>query len=71
MKVRLLKDWNFQKCGQVVEVYEPTAKNWIATGIAEPASMTERRDVQVETADSNDPESVERAVQKPRRGKRR
>jgi hypothetical protein len=63
MKVRLLKDWNFHKTGDVVDVFEPTGKNWIATGIADP--VVERRDVQVETTDGPSPEQVERAVRKP------
>lgn len=38
MKVKLLKDWSFHKAGDVVEVFEPTARNWIVTGIAESVS---------------------------------
>lgn len=37
MKVRLLKDWSWHKAGDTAEVFDPTARNWIATGIAEPA----------------------------------
>jgi hypothetical protein len=65
MKVRLLKDWNFHKAGDVVDVFEPTGKNWIATGIADPFAVeAERRDVVVETTDDPAPQHVERAVRK-------
>ena len=62
MKVRLLKDWGFQKAGDVAEVFEPTARNWMLNGIAE--QVTEARNVLVETADDR-PDGVERAVRRP------
>jgi ribosomal protein L9 len=68
MKVRLLKDWNFHKTGDVVDVFEPIARNWLATGIAE--SPPERRDLEVERAESPVFESAERAVRR-HPGKRR
>lgn len=61
MKVRLLKDWNYHKRGEIVEAFEPTAKNWILNGIAE--EVTESRSI-VEQAVSATPEGVERAVRK-------
>lgn len=64
MKVRLLKDWSFHKAGDVVNVFEPTAKNWLATGIADPVIESERRDLPVERADEPQ-DGVERAVRKP------
>lgn len=48
MKVRLLKDWSFQKAGAVVEVFEPTGRNWILNGIAAPHE--ESRSVEAEEA---------------------
>lgn len=56
MKVRLLKDWGFNKAGDVVEVFDPTGQNWILNGIA-----TEDRSVPVEQSIAGE-ESVERAV---------
>jgi hypothetical protein len=65
MKVRLAKDWSFHKAGDVADVYEPMAKNWIASGIAEPISPEpERRDLPVERADEPVDDQVERAVRK-------
>jgi hypothetical protein len=66
MKVRLLKDWGFNKAGDVVEVFDPTGNNWILNGIAE--IPREVRSVEpVEQAVSPQPESVERAMKKYRR----
>lgn len=62
MKVRMKKDWNFHKAGDVVDAFEPTAKNWLATGIADPIAEPERRDVEVEATDNPIPERAERAV---------
>jgi hypothetical protein len=64
MKVQLKKDWNFHKAGDVVDVFEPTGKNWIASGIADPVIEVERRDIEVEAADSPLPEQAERAVRR-------
>lgn len=38
MKVRMLKDWSWHKSGDLVDVFDPTGRNWILTGIAEDAS---------------------------------
>lgn len=62
MKVRMNKDWSFHKSGDVVDCFEPMAKNWIATGIADPVSEVERRDVEVEATDNPAPAQAERAV---------
>jgi ribosomal protein L9 len=62
MKVRLLKDWNFHKHGDVVDVFEPIARNWLATGIAEAAP--EKRDLIVERAEAPVFETAERAVRR-------
>jgi len=59
LKVRLLKDWNWKKAGDVVDVFEPTGRNWILNGIAE--SVSESRTVDVERA-AEPPDGVERAV---------
>lgn len=60
MKVRLLKDWSYHKSGDTVEVFEPTARNWLLNGIAEPA--VEGRSLAIEDAASHQPETAERAV---------
>jgi len=66
MKVRLLKDWNFYKAGQVADVFDPLAKNWIQSGLAEETS--ESRSVAVERAEAFD-DGVERAVVTEKRRK--
>jgi hypothetical protein len=63
MKVRLLKDWNYRKSGEVVDVFEPTAKDWIRSGIAE-EPVDQRSAVVVEQAVSRQQEAAERAVRK-------
>lgn len=63
IKVRLLRDWNYQKQGEVVAVYEPTARNWIFNGIAE--EVVDSREVPVERAIVAETEAVERAMRKP------
>jgi|LakMenEpi03Aug12_release.lakeMendotaPanAssembly.Ray.scaffolds.fasta_scaffold272818_3 hypothetical protein len=66
MKVRLLKDWNFYKVGQVADVFDPLARNWIQSGLAEEA--VEARAVVVERAEAfND--GIERAVVTEKRRK--
>lgn len=60
MKVRLLRDWSYHKQGEVAEVFEPTARNWISNGIAE--ACTESRSIEVEDAVAHPVEAVERAV---------
>jgi hypothetical protein len=68
MKVRMLKDWSFYRKGVVASVYEPTARNWLNTGIAEP--VEKRSEVVVE--DTTAAPKVEKAVaQHRRRGKKR
>lgn len=63
MKVRLLKDWSFYKSGDTAEVFEPTAVNWIQSGIAEAA--TDSRSIEVSTAADTHQSSSEKAVRKP------
>lgn len=64
MKVRLLKDWSWNKAGDVVDVFDPLADDWIRNGVAE--LFTESRSVAVERAvEPDDP--VERAVITERR----
>lgn len=49
MKIRMLKDWQWHKAGDVIEMWEGVAKQWILDGIA--ARVTEEsRSVQVERA---------------------
>ncbi len=50
MKIRLLKDWAYNSAGDVVDVWEPTAKAWIRDGVAQPVEETESRSVRVEQA---------------------
>lgn len=59
MKVRLLKDWNWKKAGEVVDVFEPTGQNWLLNGIAELCS--DSRSLEVERA-VEPPEAVETAA---------
>jgi hypothetical protein len=63
MKVRLLKDWSFHKTGEVAEVFEPTARNWINSGIAE--RFVDVRSLPVERTMDTGPDSSEKAVRKP------
>lgn len=63
MKVRLLKDWSWYAAGEIADVFEPTAKNWLAVGIAE--AVTDVRSLPVERAVAEEPQKVERAVRKP------
>jgi hypothetical protein len=67
MRVRLLRDWSYHKRGEVAEVFEPTARNWLLNGIAE--EFAESRSIDVEQAVDQTAEAVERAVvgRKPRR----
>lgn len=64
MKVRMLKDWSFHKKGDTASVYEPTALNWINTGIAE--RFAETRSVEVAAVEP----PAERADARPRKAKR-
>jgi len=34
MIVELLRDWGWNKCGEQVEVWDPTGQQWIREGIA-------------------------------------
>lgn len=58
MKVRLLRNWNYHKIGDVVDIFEPTARNWVNNGIAE---VPESRQEVVEQAVASY-EAAERAV---------
>lgn len=58
MKVRLLRNWNYHKTGDVVDIFEPTARNWVNNGIAE---VPESRQEVVEQAVASY-EAAERAV---------
>jgi hypothetical protein len=62
MKVRLIKNWSFYKSGEVAEVFEPTARNWILNGIAEEA--VDSRSIPVERTVDSHPEASEKAVRK-------
>jgi hypothetical protein len=67
MRVRLLRDWSYHKQGEVAEVFEPTARNWLINGIAE--AFAESRSIDIEQAVEQPVEAVERAVvgRKPRK----
>lgn len=65
MKVRLLKDWSFHKTGEVAEVFEPTAKNWILNGIAE--RFADSRSLPVENVADSRASSAEKAERRPSR----
>lgn len=79
MEVRMLRDWSYHKKDEIVEVWEPTARNWMMNGIAEevvvrppsPEPAPEVRDVApepvVESADAPEPDDVERADRRPKR----
>lgn len=59
MKIRMLRDWGWHKQGDVVDIFDVTAKAWISDGIAAPAE--ESRSIKVEQATV----SVERRKVKP------
>jgi hypothetical protein len=63
MKVRLLKDWSFHKTGEIAEVFEPTARNWIYNGIAE--NVVDVRSLPVEQTVDAQQDLSEKAVRKP------
>lgn len=63
MKVRLLKDWSFHKTGEIAEVFEPTARNWINSGIAE--NVVDVRSLPVEQTIDAKQDLSEKAVRKP------
>jgi len=63
MKVRLLKDWSFHKAGEIADVFEPTARNWIFNGIAE--GVVDVRSMPVEQTVDAQQDLSEKAVRKP------
>lgn len=63
MKVRLIKDWSFHKSGDIAEVFDPTARNWILNGIAE--ELVDRRSVSVERVTDEQQSSSEKAIRRP------
>jgi hypothetical protein len=71
MQMRMLRDWSYHKQGDVVEVWEPTAQNWMLNGIAEPAPAVAvpepAPEPVVEAAEAIEPEDVERADRRPKR----
>jgi hypothetical protein len=54
----MLKNWSYRKAGDVVDVFEPTARNWIFNGIAEEHSPKQEA---VEQAVLS-PDTAERAI---------
>ena len=49
MKVRMLKDWGWYQKGQIAELFDPVAVEYIKNGFAE--EIAEPRSVVVERAD--------------------
>lgn len=68
MKVRMLKDWSFYRKGVVASVYEPTARNWLNTGIAAPVETRSETVVEDTTVS---PKAEKAVAQHRRRGKKR
>jgi len=66
VKIKMLKDWSWYKAGQVVDIYDPLAKNWLQEGVALPAQ--EDRSIDVERAEAVE-FRVERAVVTEKRKK--
>lgn len=60
MKIRMLADWSWHRKGEIVEIFDPTARGWISDGLAEPVTE-ETRSVVVEQATMH----VERRKVKP------
>jgi hypothetical protein len=60
MKIQMLMDWGWHKQGDVVDIFDVTAKGWISEGIAKPITE-ESRSIKVEQATVN----VERRKVKP------
>jgi len=60
MIIKMLMDWGWHKEGDVVEIFDVTAKNWIHEGIAKPVTE-ESRAIKVEQATM----TVERRKVKP------
>lgn len=59
----MAKDWSFYKAGDITEVFEPTAINWIQSGIAE--AYVDKRSVPVERTVDPQHEDCEKAIRKP------
>jgi len=49
-KVRMLKDWGWNKADDVVEVFAPMARQWVFDGIAEYVKVDRSDDTPVEAA---------------------
>jgi hypothetical protein len=49
MKIKMLADWSWHRKGEVVDIWEPTARGWVSDGLAEVAHE-ESRSVVVEQA---------------------
>jgi hypothetical protein len=49
MRIKLLKDWQWHKQGDVVEIFDATAKAWVSDGIAVKVP-DEARSIEVEQA---------------------
>lgn len=62
MKIRLIKDWSFHKSGEIAEVFEPTARNWISSGIA--VEVIDSRSLPVDQAVDSQQVSSEKAIRK-------
>ena len=60
MKIKMLADWSWHKQGEVVDIFDPTARGWISDGLAELVTE-ESRSVVVEQATMH----VERRKVKP------
>ena len=58
--IKMLKDWQWHKEGDIVEIFDATAKNWVNEGIAKPVTE-ESRSIKVEQATM----TVERRKVKP------
>lgn len=49
MKIQMLMDWGWHKKGDVVDIFDVTAKGWVSEGIAKPITE-ESRSIKVEQA---------------------
>jgi hypothetical protein len=49
MKIKMLKDWQWHKQGDVVDIFDATAKAWVSDGIAAKVP-DEARSIEVEQA---------------------
>ena len=64
MKLRMLRDWNWQKAGSIADVFDPLGEDWIRNGVAE--LFVESRAIEVEQAIADEPQA-ERAVMSEKR----